>query len=221
MNRDVQPSEPAWLAVARAAKGFMPDDEGMALHRAALRALERRPRTERTVVEVGAWCGKSTVYLGAAAAMRDGVVLSVDHHRGSEEQQAGWPHHDPEVVDPATGRIDTLPHFRRTIEQAGLEGVVIAVVGDSPVVASLLRGPLAMCFIDGGHGKEPAWADYRSWSLLVAPGGLLAIHDVFPDPEAGGRPPYEIYCAALASGTYRELSDLGCGSLKVLERVRP
>jgi predicted O-methyltransferase YrrM len=200
------------LARARAARGFMPDDEGLALHRLALERLLHGP-----VLEVGSYCGKSALYLGAAAREVGGVVFTVDHHRGSEENQAGWEHHDPELVDPRTGRIDTLPSFRRTVEDAGLEDVVVAVVGDSATVSRWWRTPLPLLFVDGGHGSEPAHADYAGWAPWVARGGLLAIHDVFPDPGDGGRPPYEIYLRALASGAYAERDVVG--SLRVLERV--
>ena len=192
----------------------MPDDEGLALHDAALTAARS---SLGPLLEVGTYCGKSAVYLGAAARAGGTVVFTVDHHRGSEENQAGWEHHDQEVVDPRTGRMDTLPFFRRTIEDAGLEDVVIGVVGSSPVVAAHWRTPLAFLFIDGGHGEEPAWADYRAWTPHVAPGGLFAIHDVFPDPRDGGRPPYELYCEALRSGLFTDVSE--CGSLRVLRRV--
>ncbi|HEX2040019.1 MAG TPA: class I SAM-dependent methyltransferase [Acidimicrobiales bacterium] len=198
-------------AVARAAKGFMPDDEGMALYDAAAGVSVDGP-----LLEVGSYCGKSTVYLGAAARVRGRVLFAVDHHRGSEENQAGWEHHDPSVVDAASGRIDTLPFFRRTIEEAGLEDCVVAVVGASAVVAAAWRTPLAFLFVDGGHGEEPAWADYRGWTPHVVPGGLLAVHDVFPDPADGGRPPYELYRHALDSGAFEEVS--ACGSLRVLVR---
>jgi predicted O-methyltransferase YrrM len=203
------------LAVARAAKGFMPEDEGMALHDAALRAAASGLGP---LLEVGTYCGKSAVYLGAAAREHGAVVFTVDHHRGSEENQAGWDHHDSEVVDPATGKMDTLPFFRRTIHDAGLEDTVVAIVGYSPVVAREWRTPLSFLFIDGGHGSEPAWADYRGWTPHVAPGGLLAIHDVFPDPADGGRPPYELWCDAVASGYWLDLEGRTCGSLRVLER---
>jgi predicted O-methyltransferase YrrM len=198
-------------AVARAAKGFMPDDEGMALHEAALSVPVDGP-----LLEVGSYCGKSTVYLGAAARPLGRVLFAVDHHRGSEENQAGWEHHDPSVVDPTTGRMDTLPFFRRTIEEAGLEDCVVAVVGVSAVVAAAWRTPLAFLFVDGGHGEEPAWADYRGWTPHLVPGGLLAIHDVFPDPADGGRPPYELYRHALDSGEFEEVA--ACGSLRILVR---
>ena len=206
------------LAQARAVKGFMPDDEGEALFEAA-RQAGTQASGAATFVEIGAWCGKSSVYLGAAAEETGAVVFSVDHHHGSEENQPGWPHHDHTLVDPRTGRIDTLPSWRRSVDEAGLGAVVVGVVGDSPTVASRWGGALALCFIDGGHGEAPAWADFRGWSPKVAVGGLLAIHDVFPDPADGGRPPYELYLAALGSGEFADES--ACGSLRVLRRVRP
>ncbi|HET9070611.1 MAG TPA: class I SAM-dependent methyltransferase [Acidimicrobiales bacterium] len=193
----------------------MPDDEGMALYRAALTAAQA---VAGPILEVGTYCGKSAVYLGAAAEGAGTVAVSVDHHRGSEENQAGWEHHDPTVVDPGTGRMDTLPFARRTLEAAGLEGRVVLVVGESVTVAAVWDRPLAFLFVDGGHGEAVAWADYRAWAPKVAPGGTLAIHDVFPDPADGGRAPYELYCDALASGRWVELPGAGCGSLRVLRR---
>ena len=193
----------------------MPDDEGAALHQAG-----REAATVGPLLEVGTYCGKSAVYLGAAAAEAGTVLFTVDHHRGSEENQPGWEHHDPEVVDPRTGRIDTLPHFRRTIEDAGLEDVVIAVVGDSRTVAVHWGTPLGLVFLDGAHAAEPAHADYDAWSGHVAEGGYLAIHDVFPDPAEGGRPPFEVYRRALASGDFAEIEAGRVGSLRVLQRIR-
>jgi MMP 1-O-methyltransferase len=209
------------LQTARRTRGFMPDDEGEALFRAALRAgREQLPgAVPPTFVEIGAWCGKSTVYLGAAAEATGAVLLSIDHHRGSEENQPGWEYHEPDLVDPEVGRIDTLLHWRRTIAGAGLEASVMGVVGDSPTLAARWDRPLAFCFIDGGHGEAPAWADYRGWAPLVAVGGWLSIHDVFPDPTDGGRPPYELYRAARDSGEF--VDDGACGSLRVLRRVAP
>ncbi len=201
---------------ARATTGFMPDDEGEALYSAAERA--GATFEDATFVEVGAWCGKSSVYLGAAAEKTGAVLFSLDHHHGSEENQAGWEHHDTTLVNPDTGRIDTLPHWRRTIVSADLELSVIGLVGDSPTVSSRWSTPLAFCFIDGGHGQEPAWADYRGWSPHVVMGGWMAIHDVFPDPADGGRPPYDLWRGALDSGEFVE--DGEWGSLRVVKRVR-
>jgi predicted O-methyltransferase YrrM len=203
-------------AFARTVKGFMPDEEGLALHRAGLAA----GRTGLgPLLEVGTYCGKSAVYLGAAAREAGTVLLTIDHHHGSEENQAGWEHHDRTVVDPRTGRMATLPWARRALEEAGLEDHVVLVVGHSTTVAAVWRGSLGLLFIDGGHGADVAWADYRAWTPQVAVGGYLAIHDVFPDPAAGGRPPYELYCEALRSGEWVEETTLGCGSLRVLRRL--
>lgn len=198
--------------LARPVRGFMPEDEGLALHRAARQRLPLGP-----VLEIGTYCGKSAVYLGSAARDVGGVVFTVDHHRGSEENQEGWEHHDRAVVDPATGRMDTLPFVRRTLEETRLEDVVVVVVGESTTVASSWRTPLSMLFVDGGHGAAPAQADYDGWARWVMAGGLLAIHDVFPDPADGGRPPYDVYLRALASGAFAEVEAVG--SLRVLRRV--
>lgn len=204
---------PDWLTKAHAAKGFMPDDEGLLLHRYARERLPHGP-----VLEVGTYCGKSAIYLGAAAREVGGTVVTVDHHRGSEENQAGWEHHDPTVVDPEIGLMDTLGQFRKNIARAGLEDHVVAVVGQSTTVSAHWRTPLSLLFIDGGHGEQPARDDFNGWAHWVEAGGYLAIHDVFPDPADGGRPPYElIYLPALESGAFTEVE--AAGSLRVLQRT--
>lgn len=201
---------------ALAAKGFMPPDEGDALYDAAIAAGAAVPGLP--FLEVGSYCGRSTVWLGGAARACGTVLFAVDHHRGSEENQAGWEHHDTTVVDARIGKMDTLPFFRATIHDAGLEDVVYAVVGQSPLVAQHLGTPLAFLFIDGGHGVEPARLDYERWVPHVVVGGTLAIHDVFPDPADGGRPPYEqIFKPAMESGRFALVS--ATGSLRVLRRV--
>ncbi|MBB6626103.1 class I SAM-dependent methyltransferase [Nocardioides sp. KIGAM211] len=204
------------LTHALAAKGFMPEDEGLLLHRVARERLPHGP-----VLEVGTYCGKSAIYLGAAArevASPDGVVFTVDHHRGSEENQAGWEHHDATLVDDELGLMDTLPVFRRTLALAGLEDHVVAVVGRSTTVSRQWRTPLSMLFIDGGHAEEHAQNDYTGWARWLATGASLVIHDVFPDPADGGQPPYHVFQRALASGDFTEVEELG--SMRVLRRVR-
>lgn len=201
---------PATLAAAEAARGFMPPDEGLALFDAAAAVDVPGP-----LLEVGSYCGKSSIYLGEAARQRGTVLFAIDHHRGSEENQPGWEFHEPDLVDPDVGRIDTLPRFRRAVHDAGLEPHVIAVVGDSPTVGAHWTTPLAFLFIDGGHGREPAHADFDRWVPHVSSGGTLAIHDVFPDPADGGQPPYELYLRAVA-GDFEPVS--ATGSLRVLRR---
>ncbi|MER5766730.1 class I SAM-dependent methyltransferase [Streptomyces sp. NPDC001985] len=205
--------EPAVLEAFESAKGFMPRTEGLALYAAAREA----GALGLPLLEVGTYCGRSTVLLADAARSAGVTAVTVDHHRGSEEQQAGWEYHDPAVVDPEVGRMDTLPAFRRTLYQAGLEDHVVAVVGRSPQVARLWNTPLGLVFIDGGHTEEHASGDYEGWAPLVAGGGLLVIHDVFPDPADGGRAPYGIYLRALASGAFTEIS--ATDSLRVLRRT--
>jgi len=199
------------LAFARGVRGFMPDDEGRALFDAAMHRGEGG-----TWLEVGAWCGKSAVYLGAAAHDRASVLYSLDHHHGSEENQRGWDSFDEGLVDPADGRLNTLGAWQRTIADADLEETVVGLVGHSLVIAAHFDQPLDLLFLDGGHGDVVAWADYHAWTPKVVPGGSLLIHDVFPDPAHGGRPPYEIYLAALASGDFVERA--ATGSLRWLER---
>ena len=195
----------------------MPEAEGLALYETAEEYAATGP-----VLEVGSYCGKSAIYLaaGVRAARKLGIrqqVVTVDHHRGSEEHQPGWEYHDPGFVDPGTGRLDTLPRLRATLAAAGIEDDVVVVVGRSAEVARLWRAPLGMVFIDGGHTDAAAVADYEGWAPWVAPGGVLAIHDVFPDPADGGQAPYRIYQRAMKSGAFTEIP--GTGSLRLLERT--
>ena len=201
------------FALAESVIGFMPADEGRALFDAATRFL-----SGGVAVEIGTYCGRSTVLLGAAAARIGSVLYTVDHHHGSEEHQPGWEFHDTTMVDPVSGRFDTLPTFRRTLDAAGLDDTIVAVVGKSTVVARGWRTPLELLFVDGGHSEAVAQAYFDGWAPRVAVGGALIIHDVFPDPSDGGRPPYHIYRRALDSGEFTEVS--ATGSLRVLERTR-
>ncbi|MFC9533790.1 class I SAM-dependent methyltransferase [Streptomyces sp. NPDC057717] len=207
--------KPEILAAFEAAKGFMPLGEGLALYAAAAEAAA----LGLPLLEVGTYCGRSTILLADAARQAGVSALTVDHHRGSEEQQPGWDYHDPETVDPVVGRMDTLPTFRRTLHAAGLEDHVIALVGRSPQVAAVWGGPLGLVFIDGGHTDEHATADYEGWAPHVAEGGLLLIHDVFPVKidEWTGQAPYHVYLRALESGAFTEVS--ATESLRVLRRT--
>ena len=203
------------LDFATGVKGFMPPDEGLALYRHGRTRGDESP--SGTWLEVGAWCGKSAVYLGAAAEPSTSVLYSLDHHHGSEENQMGWEHFDPSLVDEHDGRLNTLPTWQRTIADAHLEATVLGLVGASLVVARHFAQPLDLLFIDGGHGADVAWADYEAWTSKVVPGGLLMIHDVFADAADGGRPPYEIYLAALESAAFVDVEAVG--SLRVLRRT--
>lgn len=202
------------FAYAEQVIGFMPADEGRALYDAAVHYLG-----DGVGVEIGTYCGKSTVMLGAAAQAGGGVLFTIDHHHGSEEHQPGWEYHDTTMVDPVTGLFDTLPTLRHTLDGAGLDEHVVAIVGKSTVVARGWRTPVQFLFIDGGHTEEAAQRDYAGWAPWVVVGGGLVIHDVFPNPDEGGQAPFHIYRRALDSGEFREVSAMG--SMRVLERVSP
>ncbi len=181
-------------------KGFLDPAEGARLYEAAASVAHLGP-----VLEIGSYCGKSTIYLGAACKQAGSLLFALDHHRGSEENQPGEQYHDPALFDADAGRMDSFPSFRRNLARAGLESVVVPMVATSAMVARFWQTPLAMVFIDGGHSMAAALLDYQRWAPRVMPGGLLAIHDIFPDPADGGRPPYEIYQLAIASGLFEVL----------------
>ncbi|OKH67944.1 hypothetical protein EB72_02360 [Mycobacterium sp. SWH-M1] len=206
------PAATTLFDLAERVTGFMPVDEGRTLYDTALRYLG-----DGVAVEIGTYCGKSTVMLGAAAQQTGGLLFTVDHHHGSEEHQAGWEYHDSSLVDPVTGLFDTLPTLRHTLDAANLDEHVVAVVGRSPVVARGWRTPLRLVFIDGGHTEEAAQRDFDGWARWVEVGGALVIHDVFPNPADGGQAPFHIYRKALECGDFRE--ELATGSMRVLERV--
>ena len=181
-------------------KGFLADDEAQALYDNALASAAKAP-----VLEIGSYCGKSTLYIGAACKEVGGVVYALDHHRGSEEHQLGEEYHDPDLYDADIAQMDTFREFRKNMRAADLEQTVIPIVATSRVAAKGWNTPLSMVFIDGGHSMEAAMADYQSWASHVMPGGVLAIHDLFPTPDEGGQAPITIYRLALASGLFEEI----------------
>ena len=205
------PSAARLFTLAEQVTGFMPADEGRTLYDAAVTYLR-----DGIGVEIGTYCGKSTVMLGAAAQQTGGVLYTVDHHHGSEEHQQGWEYHDTTMVDEVTGLFDTLPTLRHNLDAADLGDCVVAVVGKSSLVARGWRTPLQLLFIDGGHTDAAAQQDFDGWARWVAVGGALVIHDVFPDPNDGGQAPYRVYRRALDTGAFREVSAIG--SMRILER---
>ena len=193
-------------------KGFLDADEGAALYEHALAAADLGP-----LLEVGSYCGKSSVYLGTACKRKQSILFAVDHHRGSEEHQLGEAYHDPELYDAHFAKMDSFPQFRRTLARANLEEVVVPIVAPSALAARFWSTPLGLVFIDGGHSMQAALHDYRSWAGHVIRGGYLVIHDVFPNPADGGRPPFEIWMLAQASGLFAALPLVK--SLGVLRRL--
>jgi predicted O-methyltransferase YrrM len=202
---------PPDLDLIRATKGFLADDEGRHLYQVALEAAHLGP-----CLEIGSYCGKSTVCIGTACRESGQVLFAIDHHRGSEEQQPGEEYFDPALFDPLSGRIDTFRLFCDTLSRAGLQDTVAPIVCRSELAARAWATPLSFLFIDGGHAFDTVSADYRNWSPHLMPGGLLAFHDVFPDPSKGGQAPYQVYRQAMDSGCFKEHSFIQ--SLAVLLR---
>jgi len=194
-------------------KGFLDKEEGQCLYVTALIASRLGP-----CLEIGSYCGKSAYYLGSACRENNGILFSIDHHRGSEEQQPGQEYFDPDLFDAEMGSVDSFPEFRRTIEKAGLAETVVPIVCRSEVAARLWATPLSLVFIDGGHTSQAAHTDYQCWSRHIMPEGYLLIHDIFDDPAKGGQAPYEVYKLAKASGLFRELPMVK--TLGVLQRLR-
>ena len=193
-------------------KGFMDPEEGRALFEIALEASRRGP-----VLEIGSYCGKSAVYLGSACRENGAALFSIDHHRGSEEQQPGEAYFDPALFDFKNFCMDTFPSFRRTLTLAGLEETVVPLVSRSKVVARNWATPLSLVFIDGGHSFESAQTDYDCWAGHILPEGYLLIHDIFEIPEEGGQAPWEVYQLAVASGHFEMLPRIK--SLGVLRKT--
>jgi hypothetical protein len=185
---------------AKKLKGFLGDDEAEQLYHLAKQASQLGP-----CLEIGSYCGKSTAYLGLGCKENCGTLFSIDHHRGSEEQQPGQEYFDPELFDKDSGLIDTFKIFRKTVCDLLLEDTVIAIVAKSEVAARCWSTPLSLVFIDGGHTFKAAFTDYTSWISRLLPGGYLLIHDIFPDPSKGGQAPYFIYQLALSSGLFEEI----------------
>lgn len=192
--------DPELLRVARECKGYLDEAEGLRLYELAREYGKRGP-----IVEIGSYCGKSSVYLGAGARAAGSTLVCVDHHRGSEEHQRGEEYHDPDLYDAEAKRMDTLPALRRTLRLAGLEDSAVMLVASSTTASRLWSTPLGMVFIDGGHSFETALSDYEGWHRKVASGGVLAIHDLFPNPAEGGQAPITIYRQGLESGLYDAL----------------
>ncbi|MCF8054453.1 MAG: class I SAM-dependent methyltransferase [Deltaproteobacteria bacterium] len=195
-----------------AVKGFLDREEALCLHRVAQMAGKKG-----NCLEIGSYCGKSAVYIGLACRENGAKLYSIDHHRGSAEQQLGEAYYDPELYDAAQCCINTLPHFLTTLESFSLVDSVIPIVGDSVSVAKSWNEALALVFIDGGHSFADTYNDYNAWACCVMPGGYLAIHDIFATATEGGQSPRWILQAALASGLFLLVEQVK--TLAILQRT--
>ncbi len=180
-------------------KGFLALDEMDALYNIGKICAPKGP-----CVEIGSYCGLSAICLGMGIKEENGILFSIDHHRGSEEHQFGEEYFDPDLYDHKAKRVNTFYEFEKNIERAGLIDTVIPIVGKSHIVARGWATPLSLVFIDGSHSFEAAKRDYICWAPHLIEGGILAIHDVFFDPSQGGDAPRRVYEMALDSGIFKE-----------------
>ena len=182
------------LAKYKDIKGFMPEHEGKALYKWARKFSEYGP-----LLEIGTYCGKSSMFLSEGAQANNQYVYTIDHHMGSEEHQVNEEYFDIEIFDELSKRINSFPLFLENINNFGIKNIV-PIVNESSLVAESWNSPLAMVFIDGGHSLETAMNDFMSWHEKIISGGALVIHDIFENPEDGGQAPYEVYMHALKNG---------------------
>ncbi len=195
-------------------KGFMDDDEAMQLYNIALKASKNGP-----VLEIGSYCGKSAYIIGSACEQNSSTLFSIDHHKGSEEQQQGEEYFDYELFDSKLSRVNTFPFFQQTIVQTGLENTIVPIVAGSSVAGRMWKTPVSMLFIDGGHSFEAVYEDFLTWACHIQSKGFLVIHDIFFDPQKGGQAPRKIYEIAIKSGDYKEFEMVK--TLGVLQRTAP
>ena len=193
-------------------KGFLSDKEAKKLQELFLKVHHLG-----SVLEIGTYCGKSALNFSDIAKDVNGLVYTVDHHTGSEEHQYGEEYHDSELFDERLKKFNTLPEFLNNLKFKKMAKFIIPIIDNSQNASKVFSEKISLLFIDGGHSFETALSDYNAWKDKICSGGLLVIHDVFPNPKDGGRPPYEIYTLARES---KEFNDLGLyETLGILKKI--
>ena len=170
--------------------GFLDFSEAERLYELVSNASKKGP-----CLEIGTYCGKSSLVIAEACAANDSYLITVDHHIGSEEHQPGEEYFNENFYDKRLDKFNTYPVFRSYIENFPNKESILPAVGDSKEVSSLWpkNYEIGLLFIDGSHSKKSAFSDFKAWSDFICKDGYLLIHDVFPDPNDGGRPPYELF----------------------------
>ena len=176
-------------------KGFLDLNEGIALYEEVKRVSENN-----CCVEIGSYCGKSTCFIGQACKENKSKLITIDHHKGSEEQQLGELYFDAEVYDEKLGRVNTLPLLEKNLAKFDLEEVVKPLVMDSISASKIVENNADLIFIDGSHTFESAESDYELWKNKIKRGGTLAIHDVYDSEDEGGQAPNKIFKQSLNEG---------------------
>ena len=176
-------------------KGFLELNEGIALYEEVKRVSENN-----FCVEIGSYCGKSTCFIGQACKENKSKLITIDHHKGSEEQQLGELYFDAEVYDEKLGRVNTLPLLEKNLAKFDLEDIVKPLVMDSISASKIVENNADLIFIDGSHTFESAESDYELWKNKIKKGGTLAIHDVYDSEDEGGQAPNKIFKQSLNEG---------------------
>ena len=193
-------------------KGFLNDKEAKKLQELFLNVHHLG-----SVLEIGTYCGKSTLNFALVAKKINGLIYTVDHHTGSEEHQLGEEYHDEDLYDSRLEKFNTLPEFLKNLRSSNLGKYIIPILSKSSEASRTFSESISLLFIDGGHSHETALNDYNSWKDKICSGGLLVVHDVFPNPQDGGRPPFEIYSKAQKS---KQFEDLGIyETLGILKKI--
>lgn len=118
-----------------------------------------------TIVEIGSWHGRSTIWLAAGAVTGRGApVVAVDPHTGTHLRSDG---------------ASTEPVLRENLARAGLANQVEIVVATSEVAAADWSRPISLLWIDGDHSYESALRDFQLWEPHLLPDAVVALHDTF------------------------------------------
>lgn len=169
-SKQSYPFELAW-SYAERAKGWLIREEAELLYRLAT-AASRRGR----VVELGSYCGRSSIVL--AAALKDasfGSLVCVDTFRGSAEHQPGCRHFDAETL--VDGVVNTYPAFLQNLTQANLLDHVEVLQCSTLAAAAGFAESIGLLFVDADHDYEAIRSDLQAWASGIIQEGWIVFHD--------------------------------------------
>jgi hypothetical protein len=158
-----------------------------------------------TVVEIGSFCGKSTIVLASAArtAHASARVYAIDPHQGVVGAEDGL---EGVRVGPPT-----FERFQRNVTDAGLAEMIEPIRLPSYEVP--WSSPIAFLFIDGLHGYSSVARDFFHFERHLPDGAYVAFHDCDDT-----YPAVRMFVEGLAgSGCYEAVSR--AGSLVVLRKL--
>jgi MMP 1-O-methyltransferase len=161
----------AW-SFAERIKGWLRREEGELLYRLSAEAC-----LYSRVVELGSYCGRSSIVLAASLAGRSQLPLAcVDTFRGSCEHQPGGRYFDPDML--VGGVVNTYPAFVRSLKAAELWDHVEAMQLSTREAATKFTDPVGLLFMDADHEYTAVCEDLRFWLSRVVSNGYIVLHDV-------------------------------------------